>query len=53
MNGMPHGADSNKNDGFAGHFCIHFVNSRTHGGNSVDSAHQGAIKYAYNTFKKK
>lgn len=29
MNGMPHGTSTINND-FSGHFCIHFLNSRTH-----------------------
>lgn len=53
MNGMPHGHDTNKLDGVTGMFCIHFVNSRTHGGNRVDPDHQRMIMYAYNLFKKK
>jgi uncharacterized protein YgiM (DUF1202 family) len=45
MNGMPHGKGPRDN-GFSGHHCIHFVNSRTHGSNRVDAAHQAAIKEA-------
>ena len=45
MNGMPHGT-STLNNGFPGHFCIHFYNSRTHGTNKVDSAHQNAVAQA-------
>lgn len=45
MNGMPHGKGPQDN-GFSGHHCIHFVNSRTHGGNRVDEAHQAAIQEA-------
>ena len=46
MNCMPHGAGSIKNNNFNGHHCIHFTNSRTHGGNKVCSKHQAAIKKA-------
>ena len=46
MNGMPHGGQSISNNGFNGHFCIHFVNSRTHGGNRVCPQHQAAINSA-------
>lgn len=46
MNGMPHGGGSITNNNFDGHFCIHFLNSRTHGSNSLDQAHQNAIKTA-------
>lgn len=51
MNCMPHSPDSNKNDNFPGHFCIHFLNSRTHGGNNCDPDHQACVKYAYNAGK--
>lgn len=51
MNCMPHSPDPQKNDNFPGHFCIHFTNSRTHGGNRVDPDHRAAIQRAYNTFK--
>lgn len=45
--GMPHGTsqDINGND-FDGHFDLHFLNSRTHGTNRVDSAHQAAVRQA-------
>ena len=46
MNCMPHGSGSIKDNGFDGHHCIHFTNSRTHGGNKVCSLHQNAIKKA-------
>lgn len=38
MNGMPHGAGALEN-GFNGHFCLHFLNSTTHGSSSPDPAH--------------
>ena len=47
MNGMPHGTQSITSNGFNGHHCIHFLNSRTHTGNRLDSAHQSAVKAAY------
>lgn len=46
QNGMPHGNQTIYNNDFPGHFCIHFLNSRTHGTNRVDAAHQAAIKRA-------
>ena len=46
MNGMPHGNCSIKNNGFDGHFCIHFSGSMTHESKKVDSAHQNAVKRA-------
>lgn len=38
--------DTVKNNNMNGHFDVHFKNSRTHGSNRVDSAHQKAIKEA-------
>ena len=46
MNGMPHGTTTISNNNFDGHFCIHFKNSRTHGTNKVDAAHQTAVAIA-------
>ncbi len=46
MNGMPHGGEAIKNNGFKGHFCIHFKGSKTHAGNRVDKSHQAAVKKA-------
>lgn len=40
--------DEIKGNGMDGHFDIHFLNSKTHGTNSVDAAHQKAIKEAAN-----
>ncbi len=48
MNGMPHGGQDIYNNNFEGQFCIHFLNSRTHGTNRVDEAHQAAIRKAAN-----
>ena len=45
MNGMPHGGNARDN-GFPGHHCIHFTNSRTHGTNNLDPDHQAAIREA-------
>lgn len=39
MNGMPHGAGAIANNDFAGHFCIHFQDSKTHS-NEDNLAHQ-------------
>ena len=49
MNGMPHGGSSIKDNGFEGHNCIHFFNSRTHGTNRVDENHQKMVKKASET----
>ena len=48
MNGMPHGTCGISNNNFDGHFCIHFYNSRTHGTNRVDEAHQHCVAVAMN-----
>ncbi len=50
---MPHGSKTISDNNYPGHFCIHFLNSMTHGGNQwapspahVDSAHQAAVRRA-------
>lgn len=45
MNGMPHGTTTISN-GFDGHFCIHFKNSKTHGTDKVDAEHQNCVSQA-------
>ncbi|MGO4537560.1 hypothetical protein [Paenibacillus sp. 2TAB19] len=40
MNGMPHGGDGIPENGFSGHFCIHFLGSSTHKSEFPDLAHQ-------------
>ena len=52
QNGMPHGTSTIDN-GFPGHFCIHFLGSMTHGNNQwapspahVDAAHQAMVRKA-------
>lgn len=45
-NGMPHGTGHIDDNNMDGHTCIHFLNSRTHGTDKVDAAHQSAIKKA-------
>ena len=58
MYGVPHNypdGDTIKDNNYSGQFCIHFVNSMTHGGQQVDKdnsnngyfGHQSAIEYAY------
>ncbi|NPV52138.1 MAG: LysM peptidoglycan-binding domain-containing protein [Firmicutes bacterium] len=46
MNGMPHGGDVINGNDFDGHFCIHFLGSKTHGSSRVDPQHQAAIRFA-------
>ena len=48
MNGMPHGTSTISNNGFDGHFCIHFYGSKTHGSQKVDLAHQNCVAIALN-----
>ena len=45
MNGMPHGTSTIDN-GFDGHFCIHFLGSKTHETDKVDKDHQNAVETA-------
>lgn len=40
MNGMPHGGDGIPENGFSGHFCVHFLNSSTHKSENPDLPHQ-------------
>ena len=46
MNGMPHGTTTIDDNDYEGHFCIHFLNSKTHETAVVDSDHQDAVAYA-------
>lgn len=48
QNGMPHAShlDSLSNNNFAGHFCIHFLGSKTHSSSNVDAKHQQMVKKA-------
>ncbi|MCZ8522566.1 MULTISPECIES: hypothetical protein [Paenibacillus] len=43
MHGMPHGGDGIPDNGFSGHFCIHFLGSATHGSKHVDPDHQWMV----------
>lgn len=49
MHGMPHGGDGIPNNGFRGHFCIHFLGSETHGKGNVDLGHQLMVAKASGT----
>lgn len=46
MNGNPHSVSNIKDNNFNGHCCMHFLNSRTHNTNSVDSKHQVMVQKA-------
>ena len=51
--GVPHNypdGDTIADNGFDGQLCIHFTNSKTHNGKSVDSNHQKAIQEAYDWY---
>jgi len=47
VNAMPHGDQTIKDNDFDGQFCLHMVNSRTHGSDSVNEEHQKSIDRAY------
>ncbi|HIQ62144.1 MAG TPA: peptidoglycan-binding protein [Candidatus Avichristensenella intestinipullorum] len=46
MNGMPHGEQAIYDNDFDGQFCIHFLNSKTHGSDKVDADHQYCVNVA-------
>ncbi|WP_052339641.1 hypothetical protein [Gorillibacterium massiliense] len=46
MHGMPHGGDGIPDNGFDGHFCIHFLGSVTHGSGNQDPDHEVMIHKA-------
>ena len=43
MNGFPHGDGAIGENGFPGHFCIHFLGSRIHRTGRIDPDHQAAV----------
>ena len=47
INTMPHGDQTISNNNYDGQFCLHMVNSKTHGSDSVHAEHQKAIQAAY------
>ena len=47
MNCQPHGFETIGGNDMTGQFCIHFVDSKTHGSNKVDADHQSCIDEAY------
>lgn len=46
MNGMPHGGQTIMNNGFDGHFCIHFLGSKLHKNGQSCSTHQMMVRLA-------
>jgi hypothetical protein len=51
MNGMPHGGDGIPDNGFSGHFCVHFLNSSTHKSDRPDPLHQLMVHKAAGTLR--
>lgn len=43
INGMPHGGERIRDNGFAGHFCIHFLGSKLHSSGLQDPVHQATV----------
>lgn len=48
INTLPHGRDKLKGNDFEGCFCLHLIESKTHGTNVVNPEHQKQINIAYN-----
>ena len=48
INTLPHGDQTIRNNNYDGQFCLHMVNSTTHGTGAVNAAHQASIVRAYN-----
>ena len=48
INTMPHGSQTIKSNNYNGQFCLHMVNSRTHGTDTVNVNHKASINRAYN-----
>jgi hypothetical protein len=44
INAMPHGVQKIYGNDFIGHFCVHFLNSKTHVRGTKDKTHQAAVK---------
>ena len=47
FNTKPHGDQTIYDNGYNGQFCLHMVNSKTHGSDKVNEEHQHSIKRAY------
>ena len=47
INTLPHGDQTIYDNAYDGQFCLHMVNSRTHGSDSVNEEHQKSIREAY------
>lgn len=47
INTMPHGDQTISGNNYDGQFCLHMINSKTHGSDSLNSEHQKAIQAAY------
>lgn len=51
QNGMPHSPNPTLSNNFPGHYCIHFLNSKTHIANAPCPVHQSKVREAYNKGK--
>ena len=51
INTEPHGEQTILDNDYDGQFCLHMINSKTHGSDSINSEHQKAIQLAYNWAK--
>ncbi|MFA5675782.1 MAG: hypothetical protein WDA65_04585 [Christensenellales bacterium] len=49
MNGMPHANSHISGNGFKGHFCIHFMNSRVHETSKKCPVHQAMVVKAFSS----
>lgn len=53
MYGVPHGEEKVTDNKYPGQFCLHFLNSKTHSSDKVDSDHMAAIQKAANMISSK
>ncbi len=47
INTMPHGDETILDNNYEGQFCLHMIDSRTHGSDTINPEHQKAIEKAY------
>lgn len=50
INSMPHGGQISHSNGYPGQFCLHLNDSKTHGSDKENAAHQANIRKVYNYF---
>lgn len=46
LSAKPHGYSLISDNGQNGHFCLHFLNSKTQATNRIDALHQKSVRYA-------